>query len=150
MACTVTVCRPGPRSPSSIDCCVFDGAGESSTAIGWPSTETRNEAACPQAPSPPDVVNDSVEPSRTTFFTTPGGVASVRASPLLCKSCWYFGHWTVWQASPAACQTNRLPSRVARATSTLPSPSKSPTPGVITDQPPVNLGQLDGAAPPSP
>src|SRR5437764_1416363 len=115
-----------------------------------PSSTTRNRAAWPQGPSPPEVVNVSVDPSRDASFSTPGGVASVRPSPLLCRSCWYLGHSTDWQASPAACHTNRLPSRVASATSTLPSPSRSPTAGVITDQPPVNLGHPVGATPPRP
>ena len=52
------------------------------------------------------------------------------------------------QAAPTVRQTNRLPSRVIMATSSFPSPLKSPVPGVLTDQPPVNLGQPEGATPP--
>src|SRR4051794_36845775 len=93
----------------------------------------------------------TVAPDRDTV--TPrkaaGAVASVPYVPLLCRSCWYFGHSFGWHASPVVCHTRRSPSRFASATSSLPSPSRSPTPAVDTDHPPVNFGQPVGARPPS-
>ena len=67
--------------------------------------------------------------------------------PLFHSSWRNFRHWSVWHVPPAVFQTKSVPRRVVCTTSTVPSPSRSPTDGDDVCHWPVSFGQPVGSMP---